>query len=131
MHPLPVFSWPVRFSIQSLTARLLAAFLFAPLSALAGPPFQTDDPEPVDFRHYEFYTFATSDGTPVETDTEGPAFEFNWGAVPNVQLHIIVPAAAAFPANGPRTFGPGDIETGIKYRFVHETKHRPMIGRSV
>jgi len=25
--------------------------------AWAGPPFQTDDPEPVDFRHYEFYVF--------------------------------------------------------------------------
>jgi hypothetical protein len=112
----------VRFSVQIL------ALLFGAAPMLAGPPFQTDDPEPIDFRHYEFYTFASSDGTPIETDTEGPAFEFNWGAVPNVHLHIIVPAAAAFPANGPRTFGPGDTETGVKYRFVQETKHRPMIG---
>ena len=29
---------------------------------------------------------------------------------------------------GPRAFGLGDIELGIKYRFVQETKHRPMIG---
>ena len=59
------------------------------MCAWAGPPFQTDDPEPIDFRHYEFYTFATADGTPVEMDTEGPAVEFNWGALPNVHLHII------------------------------------------
>ena len=67
----------------------------------------------------------------------GPAIEFNWGALPNVHLHIIVPATAIFPANNPayepmgtgsRAFGLGDIETGIKYRFVQETKHRPMIG---
>jgi hypothetical protein len=73
----------------------------------------------------------------VETDTVGPAVEFNWGALPNVHLHIIVPAAAILPANnlslapagtGPRAFGLGDIELGIKYRFVQETKHRPMIG---
>ena len=105
--------------------------------ASAGPPFQTDDPEPIDFGHYEFYTFAASDGTPVETDTVGPALEFNWGALPNVHLHIIVPAAAILPSNnpafapsgiGPRAFGLGDIELGIKYRFVQETKHRPMIG---
>src|SRR5579872_4299617 len=103
----------------------------------AGPPFQTDDPEPIDFRHYEFYTFATADGTPVEMDTEGPAIEINWGALPNVHLHLIVPAAAIFPSNnarfapsgtGPRAFRLGDIEAGIKYRFVQETKHRPMIG---
>ncbi len=107
-----------------------ACFLLFTLSALAraGPPFQTDDPEPIEFRNYEFYTFANSDGTPVETDTEGPAVEFNWGAVPNVHLHIIVPAASALPSIGPRTFGWGDIETGIKYRFVQESKHRPMIG---
>jgi len=105
-----------------------------------GPPFQTDDPEPILFRNYEFYTFANSDGTRVETDTEGPAVEFNWGALPNVHLHIIIPASAIFPSNnpsfapagmGPRAFGIGDIETGIKYRFVQETKHRPMVGTFV
>jgi hypothetical protein len=107
---------------------VLAALVAASSVALAGPPFQTDDPEPIDFRNYEFYTFASSDGTPVETDTEGPALEFNWGALPNVHLHIIVPAAAIFPAEAPRALGIGDIELGIKYRFVQETKHRPMIG---
>jgi hypothetical protein len=116
-----------------------SAFLLCLLSAAAwaGPPFQTDDPEPIDFRHFEFYTFASSDGTSVETDAEGPALEFNWGALPNVHLHIIVPAAVIFPSNdprfapagvGPRAYGIGDIETGIKLRFVQETKHRPMIG---
>ncbi len=115
----------------------LAVLVSASTVALAGPPFQTDDPEPIDFRNYEFYTFASSDGTAVETDTAGPALEFNWGALPNVHLHVIVPAAAIFPSNnpslapagtGPRTFGLGDIELGIKLRFVQETKHRPMIG---
>lgn len=97
-------------------------------AAMAGPPFQTDDPEPIDFRHYEFYTFAASDGTGVATATMGPAVEFNYGAAPNVHLHIIVPATGNLPSDGPRTYGLGDIETGIKYRFVQETKHRPMIG---
>jgi len=107
---------------------VMAALVCISTSALAGPPFQTDDPEPIDYRNYEFYTFASSDGTPVETDTVGPAMEFNWGALPNVHLHIIVPAAAIFPSDAPRAFGIGDIELGIKYRFVQETKHRPMIG---
>jgi hypothetical protein len=108
--------------------RALSILLAASVAALAGPPFQTDDPQPIDFRNYELYTFATSDGTPIETDTEGPALEFNWGAAPNLHLHIIAPAAAIFPAAGARAFGIGDIELGIKYRFVQETKHRPMIG---
>jgi hypothetical protein len=109
-------------------SRTLAVLLCLSTTALAGPPFQTDDPEPIDFRNFEFYTFATSDGTPVETDLFGPALEFNWGALPNVHLHVIVPAATILPGAGPKAFGLGDIELGIKYRFVQETKHRPMIG---
>ncbi|HWE50146.1 MAG TPA: hypothetical protein VG273_10175 [Bryobacteraceae bacterium] len=114
-----------------INARLAVAFaalgcLCAP--ALAGPPFQTDDPEPIDYRHFEFYTFGSSDGTGRETDTISPGFELNWGALPNVHLHIIVPAAAIYPAHDVRAFGLGDIELGIKLRFIQETKHRPMIG---
>lgn len=121
----------------ALVLMVLMLLLTTAKIASAGPPFQTDDPEPVDFRHYEFYTFGTADGTAVEMDTSGPAVEFNWGALPNVQLHIIVPAAAIFPSNnprlapagfGPRAFGLGDIETGVKLRFIKETKHRPMVG---
>lgn len=126
---------PTRF-LASL-ALVLACLAMKPAVAWAGPPFQTDDPEPVDFRHYELYTFGSADGTGVEMDTVGPALEFNWGVVPNVQLHLIIPAAAIFPSNnaryapsgtGPDAFGLGDTEMGVKYRFIQETKYRPMIG---
>src|ERR1019366_7571240 len=115
---------------------LILALFVSPL-AFAGPPFQTDDPEPVDFRHYEFYAFGNADGNGVEIDTSGPAAEFNWGILPNTQFHIIVPLASIMPSNnvnyfpagvGPRVFGMGDIEIGVKYRFIKETKYRPMIG---
>ena len=49
--------------------RTLVGLAFLSTAAVAGPPFQTDDPEPIDFRHYEFYVFGSSDGTAVETDT--------------------------------------------------------------
>src|ERR1700733_3850573 len=118
----------------------LALLMAASTAALAGPPFQTDDPEPIDFRNYELYTFGSADGTAAEMDTTGPALEFNWGALPNVHLHIIIPVAAILPSNNPRfapsgtgpsAIGLGDIETGIKYRFVQESKHRPQIGTFV
>ena len=125
-----------RTRLLGAAALLVMSFGFAP-RLLAGPPFQTDDPEPVDFRHYEFYAFGTADGTAVEIDSEGPAAEFNWGVVPNVQLHIILPLAAIFPSNnprvapagtGPRVFGLGDTELGVKFRFIQENKWRPMVG---
>lgn len=107
------------------------------LSAQAGPPFQTDDPTPVDLGHYEAYIFGTVDGTPAELDPVGPAFEFNWGAIPNVQLHAILPFGAALPSNNPvylpggtgsSAFGLTDMELGVKYGFIKQTKHRPQIG---
>ncbi|HUD21579.1 MAG TPA: hypothetical protein VMQ60_01935, partial [Acidobacteriaceae bacterium] len=55
-------------------ALVLLFFLTASrLGAQAGPPFQTDDPTPVDLGHYEFYVFSTFDGTPAEADPTGPA----------------------------------------------------------
>ena len=59
---------------------LLLTIMLGAAAAWAGPPFETDDPEPIDYKNYEFYTFASADGTPVEMDTAGPAAEFNWGA---------------------------------------------------
>jgi Putative MetA-pathway of phenol degradation len=107
------------------------------LSAQAGPPFQTDDPTPVELGHYEAYIFGILDGTPVELDPTGPAFEFNWGAIPNIQLHIILPFGAVIPSNkpvydpsgqGPSAYGLTDMELGVKYGFIKQTKHRPQIG---
>jgi hypothetical protein len=118
---------------------MLAMMLLTPavLRAQAGPPFQTDDPTPVDYGHYEAYIFGTVDGTPVELDPVGPAFEFNWGAIPNIQLHAILPFGAIMPSNnpaylpggtGPSAYGLTDTELGIKYGFIRQTKHRPQIG---
>jgi hypothetical protein len=37
--------------------------LFACSAAVAGPPFQTDDPDPVAYQHFEMYAFGLSDST--------------------------------------------------------------------
>jgi hypothetical protein len=120
--------------IAALAFVLLAA---TRMQAQAGPPFQTDDPTPVDLGHYEAYVFGTVDGTPAELDPVGPAFEFNWGAIPNIQLHVILPFGAVMPSNnpvylpggaGPSAYGLSDMELGFKYGFLKQTKHRPQIG---
>ncbi|MGH1571017.1 transporter [Methylobacterium sp. P31] len=99
-------------------------------AASAGPPFRTDDPEPVDYQHWEFYTFTT--GTHVGGDTTGalPAVEFNYGILPNTQFHIIVPVAFNSPLGGPTIFGSGDVELGLKYRFVEQDPNSelPAVG---
>lgn len=108
-----------------------------PHSYAQGPPFQVDDPVPVDYRHYEFYIFGGADGTPAEMDFTGPAFEFNWGAVPRVQLHAILPWGGIYPSNdpvylpggtGPSAIGLTDMELGVKLAIFKETKTTPQIG---
>ena len=90
----------------------------------------TDDPEPVAYGHYEFYTLST--GTAVRGDTAGlgPAWEFNYGIISNGQIHIILPLAFDAPAAGPLQYGLGDTELGFKYRFIDEDKNgsRLMVG---
>jgi hypothetical protein len=97
-------------------------------STFAGPPFLTDDPEPVPFKHWEFYLFSTVDATPDSTSGTGPAFEFNVGALPDLQLHLVVPIAYSSPEDEPSAYGLGDIELGLKYRFIQETDSQPMVG---
>jgi hypothetical protein len=125
-------------SLRALGAALgTLVALAAPGVALAGPPFQTDDPEPVDRGHYEFYVFGATDGTPLETDPVGPAFEFNWGALPNTQLHAVLSFGGIVPANdpayapqgtGPSTYGLLDTELGVKYRFLAQSDSVPEAG---
>ena len=118
-------------------AALLLCVLIVPRAAAQGPPYQTDDPVPVDLHHYEFYIFGAVDGTPVEVDSAGPAFEFNWGAVPRVQIHAVLPLGVVAPLNrpvyapsgaGPDAFGLADMELGAKIAFIKESKYFPQIG---
>ncbi len=123
---------------NSLKLVLLLLFMLAAPNVWAqGPPYQTDDPTPVDYKHFEAYIFGGVSGTPVAYGTLGPAFEFNWGAIPRVQLHVILPFGGSFPTNnpiyapsgeGPQTFGLTDMEFGVKLAIIKQTKYCPQIG---
>jgi hypothetical protein len=74
-----------------------------------------------------------STGTHVRGDTAGvaPAFEYNYGILPNAHFHIIVPTVAFDAPTGMKPqFGFGDTELGLKYRFIEEDKDgwRPQVG---
>jgi Putative MetA-pathway of phenol degradation len=110
-----------------LLSGCFSIFLCA-FNAWAGPPFVTDDPEPVEFRHWEVYLASVynhgSDGT---TGT-APQLEVNCGIAHETQLHLIAPAAYTDPSAGPSQYGLGDMELGVKYRFLHETASTPQAG---
>jgi hypothetical protein len=93
--------------------------LCAAKSAFAGPPFLTDDPEPTETGHWEIYApLMEADGR--GADFKGAAgAELNYGAAPDLQLTLGLPAAYVHDRTGWR-WGAGDIEVSAKYRFYHD-----------
>ncbi len=114
-------------NLIAFAAVATTAFSLLAGRARAGPPFVTDDPEPVPYQHFEFYNLSLGTVTRGDTQGEGPAWEYNYGIVANGQAHIIAPLTFDTQAG---SFGYGDTELGFKYRFVDEDKNgtRPMFG---
>lgn len=94
-----------------------AAIAMSSAAAVAGPPYATDDPEPTDTGHWEIYAFAA--GSRADGRIEGATgLDLNYGPVPDVQLTATLPLA--FTDEGGGHAGFGDVELGVKYRFLHD-----------
>jgi len=117
--------------MRSPTAIIAAALYILTIgisSSSAGPPFLTDDPEPVDYKHGEFYLatqYAKDKGV---TSGTAPHFELNYGVIPDVMLHVITPFVCNKPEGASTQRGYGDTELGIKYRFVNNEEAHFMVG---
>jgi hypothetical protein len=132
LQPTPWDNWFVRLKSHSIAMRRIVPAVFFLLvlfseCVLAGPPFRTDDPIPVGLRHGEIYFFSSAVTDATGVAGIGPAFEFNYGPLPDLQLHIVMPIAFSKPRNGALHAGYGDTELGVKYRFVHQTDLLPDI----
>jgi hypothetical protein len=87
-------------------------------SAVAGPPYVTDDPEPTDYKHFEIYTFTS--GTTTRDGTAGQSgIDFNYGAAPDLQLTATLPEGYSRTIDG-TSIGASNIELAAKYRFLHQ-----------
>lgn len=95
----------------------LAALTATP--ALAGPPYETDDPAPTETGHWEIYAFGAVDGD--DGNIDGAAgIDFNYGAAEGVQLTATLPVGFARQrGQSGWTTGGGDVELGVKYRFLN------------
>ena len=103
-------------------------FVLMPKLAVAGPPFLTDDPEPVEYRHWEVYLATQYMHDRDQDSATLPHIEVNYGIMPNVQIHLIAPLIYMKPEGSGSQYGYGDTELGIKYRFIQETDHIPQVG---
>lgn len=94
----------------------------------AGPPFNTDDPQPVQLKHWEYYISSVTTFQAHEWSGTLPHFEVNYGVVPNVQLHVLLPVNYDYSATGGFNAGYSYTEVGVKYCFIPETESFPQIG---
>lgn len=60
----------------------------------AGPPFNTDAPQPVDYKHLEFYISSINTYQSKTWTGTSPHVEGNYGTFPNVQVHLLLPIKA-------------------------------------
>jgi len=106
--------------MRILSLLLLLAFCTFDLigPAWAGPPFVTDDPEPLEPHHWEVNYAISKSWREGEASAAIPNIDINYGAVPNIQLHI-QPRFSYEKTGGSSQFGIDDTEVGVKYRFVN------------
>ena len=102
-------------------------FLFFSSPAIAGPPFVTDDPETVEYQHWEFYLASASQYANTEIDATLPHVEINYGLVQNVQIHVL--SAMSYSKTGSsKLYGYNNTEVGVKYRAINDEESEFQVG---
>ncbi len=101
---------------------LIFPILVAPRSATAGPPFVTDDPEPVAYQHVELDFFTQETRTNNGMEGVAPGLDANYGVAPDVELTLVAPLAFNIPNGETATYGYGDTQFSVKYRFIRESE---------
>ncbi len=59
-----------------------------PLTAYSGPPYLTDDPDPVDYQTFEIIPAYSLDRAHDGSEIDGPIADFNYGIWPDMHLNI-------------------------------------------
>lgn len=105
-------------------------FLLSAESAFAGPPYETDDAQPTDYKHWEIYASSSYAYSSIDGKSYGlPELEIDYGIIPNGQLSVNILNELNLPPSHLQEahYGYGDSEIGMKYRFIQETSIMPEI----
>jgi hypothetical protein len=102
-------------------------WLLAVELAKAGPPFVTDDPEPPSPGGWEINVPFIVARTPGKTEMDAPLFDFNYG-LPDIQLKLEFPVRVVREDGNGTEAGPGDLVTGVKWRFLNNEQSQLQFG---
>ena len=112
-----------------ITNILIALIIMTSHQVIAGPPFVTDDPEPVDYQHWEVNYGLNKTWSDGAYSAGLPGIDINYGFTSNLQLHI-QPKYTYVHDAGISLNGIDNTEVGIKYRFINNiyTDSTLMVG---
>lgn len=102
-------------------------FCLWPLTAWAGPPYLTDDPDPVEYGHLEVIPFYSMDRVGDGSQVQGPGADISYGLWPEMHLNLVPVFVHTLPEAGPSEYGVGDFRVALKWRLVDETDGRPEL----
>ncbi len=102
-------------------SRLAVAFLAALLAspALAGPPYQTDDPGITALHGFEIRPFVTAAGSGANWSGQS-GVDVNYGLAENIAITTTFPSDFARTDSSNWRIGTGDIQLGAKVRLVND-----------
>jgi len=102
----------------------LLLFLNIAPPAQAGPPFFTDDPDPVELHKWEINVATINLHSAREHEWSGsaPLMELNYGVLDGLELHLQMSMDYVKVGSGPTHFGYADTELGFEWRFLDQEK---------
>ncbi len=104
--------------IAYIIIAVLLIFISLPSAVLSGPPFKTDDPDTVEYKHWEVYVASQYNHARNQDSATLPHIEVNYGLVSNLTVHLLAPMQYVKNGGQPSQYDYGDTEVGIQYRFI-------------
>lgn len=125
----PAFCERSNFRRAPQSLSMIVLLWMTSMQASAGPPFATDDPVSLPYRHGEGYLFTAGIHNGAGTAlSAGPGVELNYSFLPDTFAHLVVSMAKNYPDIGPSASGLGDIELGFKWQMTHQGGGMPATG---
>lgn len=108
---------------------LALILFFQTLTAYAGPPFITDDPSPVDYKHINVFLYTNYVNSPANRDLFLPGIEVDYGLAPRLEIDLLLSYDWHRNYTEPHrsTSGVGDSQISLKYEIWHETPTFPQV----
>ena len=119
-HARTVRARPSRGRWRGRAVAVLLPVIGWAVPADAGPPFNTEFAAPIGYGNGEVDVYAQTTHIQGDTSASLPAIQADYGVLPNVEVRAVLPFAFDSSAGRQSHYGLGDVQLGVKYRFIED-----------